>query len=88
MDTEEVAQIPTVNHFTPEYLDKFPEDIKLIWKTITSQRRYVEYIRVGFKGTNPSKARWMEKEKVREKFPHLPIDSKVFGGPKALSGEY
>lgn len=34
----------------------------------------VVYILVGFKGMHLSKARWMEKEKVREQFLHLPID--------------
>lgn len=34
----------------------------------------VEYIHVGFKGIHPSKDRWMEKEKVRDKFPHLRIE--------------
>ena len=29
MDTEEVGTIPTVDHFAPEYLDKFREDIIL-----------------------------------------------------------
>ena len=33
----------------------------------------VEYIHVGFKVMYPSKAQWMEKEKVMEKFPHSPI---------------
>ena len=36
MDTEEVAQIPKVDDFAPEYLDKFPEDIILDQKTRTS----------------------------------------------------
>jgi len=74
MDTEEVAHIPTLDYFAPNYLDKFPKDIILDRRTRTSQWGDVEYIHVGFKGMHPSKARWMEKEKVREKFPHLPID--------------
>ena len=37
MDIEEVAQIPAVDDFSPEYLDELPEDIILDRKTITSQ---------------------------------------------------
>jgi len=78
MDTEEVTQIPIVDDFSPEYLDKFPKDIILDRKTITSRWGDVEYISVAFNGIHPSKSRWMEKEKVREKFPHLLIDLKGF----------
>ena len=74
MDTEEVAQFPTMDDFAPEYLDELPKDIILDKKTRTSRRGDVEYIHVGFKGMHSSKSRWMEKEKLREKFPHLPID--------------
>ena len=35
MDTEEVAQIPTVEDFAPEYLNNFPKDIILNRKTRT-----------------------------------------------------
>jgi len=34
----------------------------------------VEYLRVGLKGTHPSKAHWIEKDKEREKFTHLHVD--------------
>lgn len=57
MDTEEVSQIPTMENFASEYLDKLPEDIILDRKTRTSRQQYVEYIRVGFKRIHPSKAR-------------------------------
>jgi hypothetical protein len=74
MDTEEVGTVPTVDDFAPEYLDELPEDIILDRRTRTSRWGDVEYLRVGFKGMHPSKAKWLEKERVREQFPHLPID--------------
>jgi hypothetical protein len=40
----------------------------------TSHRGDVDYLRVGLKGTHPSKAKWIEKDKVRGLFPHLPVD--------------
>jgi len=33
----------------------------------------VEYLCIGFKEMHPSKAYCIEKEKVKEKFPHFPI---------------
>jgi len=74
MDTDEVGTVPMFDDFAPEYLDELPEDIILDRRTRTSRRGDVEYLQVGFKGMHPSKAKWMEKERVREKFPHLPID--------------
>ena len=74
MDTEEVGSVPIVDDFAPEYLDELLEDIILDRRTRTSRRGDVEYLRVGFKGMHPSKAKWLEKEKVREQFPHLPVD--------------
>lgn len=61
MDTKEVAQIPTVDDFALDYLDKLCEDIILDRKTKTSQHKYVQYIHFGFKGMLLSKAQWMEK---------------------------
>jgi hypothetical protein len=40
----------------------------------TSKQGNVAYLRVGLKGTNPSKAKWIEVGKVRELYPHLQID--------------
>jgi hypothetical protein len=34
----------------------------------------VDYLQVGLMGTHPSKAKWIEKDKVRELVPHLPVD--------------
>lgn len=65
MDTDEVGTTPTVDDFAPEYLDELPEDIILDRRTKTSWQGDVEYLRVGFKGMHPSKARWRGKEKVR-----------------------
>ena len=74
MDTEEVGIVSIVDDFAPEYHDELPEDIILERRTKTSRWGDVEYLRVGFKGMHPSKAKWLEKERVREQFPHLPID--------------
>jgi len=74
MDTEEVGSVPTVDDFAPKYLDEFPKDIILDRRTRTSRQGDVEYLQVGFKGMHPSKAKWLEKERVREKFPHFRID--------------
>ena len=74
MDTDEMGTVPTVDDFSLEYLDELPEDIILDRRTRTSRRGDLEYLQVGFKGMHPNKARWMEKEKVREQFPHFPID--------------
>ena len=74
MDTDEMGTVPTVDDFSPEYLDELPEDIILDRRTRTSRQGDVEYLRAGFKGMHPSKAKWLDKERVREQFPHLPID--------------
>jgi hypothetical protein len=34
----------------------------------------VDYLRVGLKGTHPSKEKWIDKDKVRGLFPHLLFD--------------
>jgi hypothetical protein len=34
----------------------------------------VEYLRIGLKGTNPRKDKWIEVGKVRELYPHIQID--------------
>lgn len=44
MDLEESVQTPSVNDFSPEYLNKFLEDIILDRKTRTSRWGYVEYL--------------------------------------------
>ena len=55
-------------------MDELQEDVILDRRTRTSRRGDVDYLRVGIRGTHPSKAKWIEKEKVREQFPHLSVD--------------
>jgi hypothetical protein len=74
MDQDEEVSIPSVDEFAPEYLDELQEDIILDRRMRTSHRGDVDYLRVGLKGTHPSKAKWIEKDKVRGLFPHLPVD--------------
>ncbi len=50
----------------PEYMNELQEDVILDRNERTSRRGNVEYLRVGFKGMHPSKAKLMEIEKVRE----------------------
>lgn len=61
MDTEEVGTVPTVDDFSPEYLNELPEDITLDRRTRTSWRGDMEYLRVGLNGMHPSKEKWLEK---------------------------
>ena len=74
MDQDEGVSIPLVDEFSLEYLDELKEDIILDRRTRTPRRSDVDYLRVGLKGTHQSKAKWIEKDKVRELFPHLPVD--------------
>ena len=74
MDTDEVGTVPIVDDFTPEYLDELLEEIILDRRIKISRRGDVEYLRVSFKGMHPNKAKWLEKERAREHFPHFPID--------------
>jgi hypothetical protein len=74
MDQDEEVSIPLVDEFSLEYLDELQEDIILDRRTRTSHRGDVDYIQVGLKGTHPNKEKWIEKEKVRGLFPHLPFD--------------
>ena len=73
MDKRENVSLPSVDVFAPEYMDKLKEDVILDRLTRTSRRGDVDYLRVGIKGTHPSKDKWIEKE-VREQFPHLSVD--------------
>jgi hypothetical protein len=73
-DQGEHVQIPSIEYFSPEYLTELHEDTILDRRMRTSKRGNVEYLRVGIKGTNPSKAKWIMVGKVRELYPHLQID--------------
>ena len=64
-------QLPSIEYFSSEFMDELKEDAILNRRTHTSKRGSFDYLRIGLKGSKPSKARWMEVEKVREFFPHL-----------------
>ena len=65
------VQLPSIEDFSPEFLDELKEDIILDWRTRASKRGSVYYLRFGLKGSKPRKAKWMEVGKVRELYPHL-----------------
>jgi hypothetical protein len=71
MDEDESIQVPTVDDFSPEYLDELQEDVILDRRIRTSQRGDVEYLRVGLKGVKPSKEKWMEIRKGEGDLPSL-----------------
>jgi hypothetical protein len=73
-DPGENVHIPSIDDFSPEYLLELHEDTILDKRMRTSKRGNTEYLRVGLKGTNPSKDKWIEVGKVRELYPHLQID--------------
>jgi len=70
-DQGESVQIPSIEDFSPEFLDELQQDTILGRRTRSSKRGNVDYLQVGIKGTNPSKAKWIEEGKVREQYPHL-----------------
>ena len=70
-DHENAVQLPSIEDFSPEFLDELKEDTILDRRTCTSRRGSVDYVRVGFKGSKPNKAKWMEVDRVRELYPHL-----------------
>ena len=55
-DPEEQFQVPSIEDFSPEYLNELQEDTIIDRRIRNSRRGEVEYLRVGLKGTNPSKA--------------------------------
>lgn len=71
VDHESDIQLPSIDDISPEFLDELKEDAILEKRTCTSRRGNVDYVWVGLKGSKPSKAKWMELEKVRELYPHL-----------------
>eukprot|EP00253_Pinus_taeda_P021915 PITA_21915 len=70
-DQGENAQIPSIEDFSPEFLDVLQQDAILDKRTRTTKRGSIDYLRVGLKDTHPSKAKWIEVGKVREQCPHL-----------------
>ena len=88
MDQDEELSIPLVDEFALDYLDELQEDIILERRMRTWRRGDVDYLRVGLKGTHPSKAKWIQKDKVRELLPKLSFDWwNLFVVQKALSGK-
>ena len=71
VDHESVVQLPSIEDFSPEFLDELKEDTILDRRTHTSRRGNVDYVQVGFKGSKPNKEKWMEVDRVRELYPHL-----------------
>ena len=71
VDYESDIQLPSIEDFSPKFLDELEEDDILDRRTHTSRRGNVDYVWVGLKGIKPSKAKWMEVEKVRDMYPHL-----------------
>ena len=65
------VQLPSIEYFSPEFMDELKEDTILDKRTRASKRGSFNYLRVGLKGTKPSKEKWMEIVKVREFYPHL-----------------
>lgn len=65
-DHENVVQLPSIEDFSPEFLDELKEDTILDRRTRTSRKGRVDYVWVGFKGSKPNKAKWMEVDRVRE----------------------
>jgi hypothetical protein len=55
MDQDEEVSIPSVDDFSPEYLDELKEDIILDRRMRTSRRGDVDYLQVGLKGTHTRK---------------------------------
>ena len=71
LDEDISVQVASVDDLSLEYMLELPKDVILDRNVRTSRSGLVEYLRVGLKGVHPSKARWMEISKVREKYPHL-----------------
>ena len=71
VDHESVVQLPSIEDFSPEFLDELKEDTILDRRTHTSRRGSVDYVRVCFKGSKQNKEKWMEVDRVRELYPHL-----------------
>ena len=71
LDEDISVQVPLIDDLSPDYMSELPEDVILDRNVRTSWRGPIPYLRVGLKGMHPSKARWMEIGKVREKYPHL-----------------
>ena len=56
-DQGEHVQLPSIDDFSPKYLDELQQDLILDTGTRTSRRGNFEYLRVGLKGKNTFKAK-------------------------------
>jgi hypothetical protein len=74
MDEDESIQVPTVDDFALEYLEKVQEDVILDRRITTSHQGDVEYIKVDIKGVKPSKEKWMDIRRVSKLYPHLVVE--------------
>jgi len=70
-DPEEKSQLPSLNDMLHEYLNELQEDTLIDKKVRMTCKGYVEYLRIGLKGSKPSSAKWIEIGKVRKQYPHL-----------------
>ena len=59
IDQDIQVQVPSVDDFSPEYLNELQEDVILDKKVRSSRRGGIYFLRVGLKGMHPSKARWI-----------------------------
>jgi len=55
-DPEEQGQLPSIEDLLPKYLNELQEDAVFYRRIRTSQWGNVEYLQVGLKGANQSKA--------------------------------
>ena len=53
-------QLPSIEDFSPEFLDELKYDSILDRTTCTFKRGTVDYLHIGLKGSKPSKEIWME----------------------------
>ena len=65
------VKLPSIEDFSLEFMDELKEDTIFDRRTTASKRGSVDYLRVGLKGTKPSKEKCIEIGKVREFSPHL-----------------
>ena len=71
VDQDVQVQAPSMDKFSPEYLNELQEDVILDKKVRYSRRGDMEFLHMGLKGMHKSKARWIETGRVRELYPHL-----------------
>jgi len=65
--------LPSLDDLAPNTMDEFKEDSILQKKVRATRRGETELWLIGFKVKKPNKAKWMEKSRVGESYPHLCI---------------